>query len=112
MELAGRVAAGLLEAERIRVATVEGGEALEIDGLLVALTNLPLPELNGTRVAREPRDPTAALAGARDVFRSRGHPFFGIEVEVGRHPTVEEEIRRSRFRRVEARPAGGGRAWP
>jgi ribosomal protein S18 acetylase RimI-like enzyme len=105
MELAERVAASMLETERIRVATVEGGEVLEVDGLLVALTNLPVPELNGTWVAREPRDPVAALAGARDVFRSRGHAFFGIEVEVGRHPAVEQEIQRLQFRRVEVFPA-------
>jgi ribosomal protein S18 acetylase RimI-like enzyme len=105
MEVADRVAAGALEAERLRVGVVEGGEAIEVDGLVVALTNLPAPELNATRVAREPDDPGAALAAAREVFRSRGHPFFGIEIEVGKHPGVEAAIREAGLVRVEAWPA-------
>ena len=89
MDLADRIVAAGLEGERVRAEVVEGGEVVEVDGLLVALSNLPAPELNGTRVIREPDDPPAALEAARAVFRSRGHPFFGIEIEVGRHPAVE-----------------------
>jgi GNAT superfamily N-acetyltransferase len=104
MDLAERIVAASLEGERVRADVVEGGEFLEIDGLLVALSNLPAPELNGTRVVREPDDPSAALDAARDVFRSRGHPFFGIEIEVGRHPAMEDAVRAGELRRVEAWP--------
>jgi ribosomal protein S18 acetylase RimI-like enzyme len=105
MDLAERIVAASLEGERVRAEVVEGGEFVELDGLLVAFSNLPVPELNGTRVVREPEDPPAALDAARAVFRSRGHPFFGIEIEVGRHPTVEDAVRAAGLRRVEAWPA-------
>jgi GNAT superfamily N-acetyltransferase len=105
MDVADRVAAASLETERIRAEVVEGGEIVEVDGLVVALSNLPAPELNGTRVARDPEDPARALAAARAVFRSRGHAFFGIEIEVGRHPRIEEAIRGMGLERVEAWPA-------
>jgi ribosomal protein S18 acetylase RimI-like enzyme len=104
MDLAERIVAASLEGERVRAQVVEGGEFVEVDGLLVALSNLPAPELNGTRVIREPDDPSAALDAAREVFRSRGHPFFGIEIEVGRHPAMEDAVRAAGLRRVEAWP--------
>jgi GNAT superfamily N-acetyltransferase len=105
MELADRVMEASLEGERVRAEVIDGGEVLEVGGLLVALSNLPAPELNGARVIREPDDAPAALDAAREVFRSRGHPFFGIEIEVGRHPAVEEAVRAAGLRRVEAWPA-------
>jgi GNAT superfamily N-acetyltransferase len=105
MHLADRIARAALEGERVRAEVVDGGEVVEVDGLLVALSNLAAPELNGTRVIREPEHPGAALEAARAIFRSRGHPFFGIEIEVGRHPTVEAAIRAAGLRRVEAWPA-------
>jgi GNAT superfamily N-acetyltransferase len=104
MDLADRVMEASLEGERVRAEVIEGGEVLEVDGLLIALSNLPAPELNGTRVIREPHDAPTALEEARAVFRSRGHPFFGIEIEVGRHPAVEEAVRAAGLRRVEAWP--------
>jgi GNAT superfamily N-acetyltransferase len=105
MDLAERIMAAGLEGERVRAHVVEGGEVVEVDGLLVAFSNLPAPELNGTRVVREPDDPPAALDAARAVFRSRGHPFFGIEIEVGRHPAMEAAVRAAGLRRVETWPA-------
>ena len=105
MELADRITAASLEGERVRAGVVEGGEVVEVKGLLVALSNLPQPELNGTRVIREPNDPLAAIDAAREVFRSRGHPFFGIEIEVGRHPRIDAAVRGLGFRRAEAMPA-------
>jgi GNAT superfamily N-acetyltransferase len=105
MDLADRIVAAGLEGERVRAEVVEGGEIVEVDGLLVAFSNLPAPELNGTRVVREPDDPPTALDAARALFRSRGHPFFGIEIEVGRHPAVEAAVRAAGLRRVEAWPA-------
>jgi ribosomal protein S18 acetylase RimI-like enzyme len=104
MDLSERIAAALLEGERVRAEVVEGGENVEIEDLLVSLSNLPQPELNGTRVIREPADPTASIDAAREVFRSRGHPFFGIEIEVGRHPAVDDAVRTAGLRRVEAWP--------
>lgn len=101
MDLADRIVAAGLEGERVRAEVVEGGEVLEVDGLLVSLSNLPASELNGTRVIREPDDPPTALAAARAVFRARGHPFFGIEIEAGRHPAVEKAIRAAGLRRVD-----------
>lgn len=105
MDLADRIVAAGLEGERVRAEVVEGGEVVEVDGLLVAFSNLPAPELNGTRVVREPVDPSAALDAARAAFRSRGHPFFGIEIEVGRHPAIEAAVHSAGLRRVEAWPA-------
>jgi len=105
MDVVDRVAAAALEAERIRALAVEGGEVLEVEGLVVTLTNLPAPELNGVRVASAPADPAGALAAAEQLFRDRGHRFFGIEIEVGRHPSVEEAIRDAGLERVEAWPA-------
>jgi GNAT superfamily N-acetyltransferase len=112
MELTDRIVAAGLEGERVRADVVEGGETLEVDGLLVSLSNLPASELNGTRVIREPDDAPTALEAARAVFRGRGHPFFGIEVEVGRHPAVEAAIRGAGLKRVDgwptmAAPIGG-----
>jgi hypothetical protein len=101
MDLTDRIVAAGLEGERVRAEVVEGGEVLEVDGLLVSLSNLPASELNGTRVMREPHDAAAALEAARDVFRARDHPFFGIEIEVGRHPGVEKAIRAAGLRRVD-----------
>jgi hypothetical protein len=105
MGVAERVAAAALEAERVRATAVEGGEVLEVQGLVVTLTNLPAPELNGARVASEPADPAGALAAAEQLFRDRDHRFFGIEVEVGRHPRVERAIEDAGLERVEAWPA-------
>jgi hypothetical protein len=68
---------------------VDGGEVVEVDGLVVALTNLPEPAMNNAVVDREPEDADAAIAAAEEEFRRRGHPFFGIELERGRHPAVE-----------------------
>jgi ribosomal protein S18 acetylase RimI-like enzyme len=105
MDLADRIAAAGLEGERVRAEVVEGGEVVEVLGLLVAFSNLPAPELNGTRVVREPDDAPEALDAARALFRSRGHRFFGIEIEVGRHPAVEAAVRAAGLRRIEAWPA-------
>lgn len=105
VDVADRVAAAALAAARARAEVVEGGEAIEVADVLVSLTNLPAAELNGAWIARDPIDPADSLAAAREVFRSRGHAFFGIEVEVGRHPAVEDAIREAELRLVDRLPA-------
>jgi ribosomal protein S18 acetylase RimI-like enzyme len=99
-----RIAAAYVEALRRRALSVHGGEALEMDGLLIALTNLPVPELNTTVVTREPRQALRALAAAEEAFRTRGHAFFGIELESGRHPAVEEAARAIALQLLFSRP--------
>lgn len=105
VDVTERVAAAALAAARARAEVVDGGEAIEVADVLVSLTNLPAPELNGTWIVREPADPAGSLDAAHEVFRSRGHPFFGIEVEVGRHPAVEDAVRDAGLRLVERLPA-------
>ena len=95
------VAAGLAR----RSLAVDGGEVVEVDGLVVGLTNLPDPSINGVAVAGEPTDPDAALAAAEEAFRRRGHPFFGIEIERGRYPTVEAAIERAGLALLFSHPA-------
>lgn len=102
--LAARVAAAYVEGIRQRALAVEGGEVLQVDGLEVALTNLPAPELNAAVVLQPPRDPAAALAQAEALFRSRGHSFFGLDLEAGRHPAVEAAAHAAGLVRVHSRP--------
>ena len=108
-EAVNRIRAAYVEGSRRRALSVEGGEVVEIDGLVVALTNLPEPALNGAVVAREPQDSDAALAAAEEEFRRRGHPFFGIELERGRHPAVEEAVRRAGLTLLLSHPAMSAR---
>lgn len=102
-------------AERVRTASVAGfrhrgesvagGEVLEIDGLLLSLTNLPDASLNATCVASEPSDPDRALADAEAAFRARGMPWFGLEIERGAHPEVERAARAAGLALLFTRPA-------
>jgi hypothetical protein len=91
-DVAERVALGFVEAERQRRANVPGAEVLEIDGLLLAIANVPDPPVNSALVISEPSDPAAALAAAEAAFRERDR-VFGIDVAVGRHPSVDREVR-------------------
>jgi GNAT superfamily N-acetyltransferase len=108
VSVADRVAAAYPEGLRSRALAVEGGEALEVDGLVLGLTNLPAEELNSAGVLREPADPGSALVAAEEVFRSRGHPFFGIELEPGRFPRLEAAVRDAGLARLLTRPAMAG----
>ena len=87
-----RVALGFVEAERQRRANVPGAEVVEIDGLLLAFANVPDPPVNSALVISEPDDPAASLAKAEAAFRERDRAF-GMDVAVGRHPSVDEAIR-------------------
>ena len=65
---------------------------LEIDGLLLAFANVSDPPVNPVLVISEPSDPVAALTAAEQAFRERGRRL-GVDVAVGRHPTVDRAIR-------------------
>lgn len=87
-----RIALGFVEAERQRRANVPGAEVMEIDGLLLAFANVPDPPVNSVIVITEPSDPPAALAAAEAEFRARGR-VYGMDVAVGRHPSIDKAIR-------------------
>ncbi len=91
-EDAERIALGFAHAERQRRANVPGAEVLEMDGLLLAFANVPDAPVNATLVISEPPDPEAALAAAERAFRERDRPF-GLDVAVGRHPSMDRAIR-------------------
>lgn len=91
-EVGERIALGFAEAERQRRANIPGAEVLEIDGLLLAFANVPAPPVNSVLVISEPSDPPAALAKAEVAFRERDR-VFGIDVAVGRHPSVDRAVR-------------------
>ena len=71
---------------------------------MLALSNMPDPSLNGTFVERRPADPAAALADAERACAGRGLPF-GIDLQVGRHPAVDEAVRSAGLARLFSRPA-------
>ncbi len=87
-----RIAIGFAEAERTRRANVPGAEVLEIDGLLLAFANVPDPPVNSVHVLSEPADPVAAFTAAEQAFRERDRPI-GVDIAVGRHPSVDRAIR-------------------
>jgi GNAT superfamily N-acetyltransferase len=89
---AERLALGVVDAERKRRRNVRGSEILEIDGLVLAFSNVADPALNAVVVERAPRDPEPALENAMAAFAERGHPF-GIDFQVGRHPGVDAAVR-------------------
>jgi GNAT superfamily N-acetyltransferase len=98
-----RILAGMAAASRRRAAAVRGGEVLEHDGLVLALSNLADPSLNGVYVERAPSDARAALAWAAAEVGARGHAF-GIDRPVGRFPELDEAIGTLGLRRIESRP--------
>jgi ribosomal protein S18 acetylase RimI-like enzyme len=92
LDVGERIALGFVEAERQRRADVPGAEVTEIDGLLLAFANVPDPPVNSVLVITEPSDPPTALAAAEAEFRERDRAF-GMDVAVGRHPSVDQAIR-------------------
>ena len=92
-----------MAAERARRAQVTGAEVLEIDGLVLALANLPDPALSSVVVEREPSDAAAALTAAEAEFARRGLQF-GIDMQAGRHPRVDEAVRAMGLTRIIERP--------
>ena len=98
-----RIALGFAAAERQRRANVEGAEVLEVDGLLLAFANVPDPPVNSVLVISEPADPVAAFTAAEEAFRERGRPI-GVDIAVGRHPSVDRAIREVGLTRLFAWP--------
>jgi GNAT superfamily N-acetyltransferase len=98
-----RIALGFASAERLRRANVEGAEVMEIDGLLLAFANVPDPPVNSVLVISEPADPVAALTAAEQEFRERGRPL-GVDIAVGRHPSVDRAVREVGLKRLFAWP--------
>jgi GNAT superfamily N-acetyltransferase len=103
MDVGERIALGFAEAERKRRANVPGAEVREIDGLLLAFANVPDPPVNTVQVISEPTEPVAALTAAEQAFRERGRPL-GIDIAVGRHPSVDRAIREVGLMRLFAWP--------
>ena len=103
-EVADRIAAGVIGATRIRFGAVAIADLVEVDGLLVAISNLPAPELNSVYVVREPTHPASALEAAEAELSERGMSF-GIDLEAGRHPSVDVAVRAAGLEMIVARPA-------
>ena len=92
MDVAERIARGWPAAERRRRERVKGAEVVEVDGLMLAFANVAEPSINTAFVEREPSNVDAAIGGAEARFQERGRSF-GIDVQVGRHPAVDEGVR-------------------
>jgi ribosomal protein S18 acetylase RimI-like enzyme len=104
MDDARRVAAGFAEAERRRALGAAGGEIVELDGLLMAFTNLADASLNAGLAVDPPGDPVGALAAAEAAASARGQPL-GLEVERGRFPDLEAALLAAGMTRLFSRPA-------
>lgn len=103
MDVAERVAHGVVAAERARRRNVTGAEVLEIDGLVLALSNLPDPALSSVVVEREPRDPAGALVAAEAEFARRGLQL-GIDLQAVRHTGIDDAVRSMGLSRIIERP--------
>ena len=97
------MALGMVDAERKRRQNVAGAEVLEIDGLVLAFSNLPDPQLNSVVVHHDPTDALAAMEAAEREFVQRSHPI-GIDLQVGRNPGVDEAVRSMGLIRIIERP--------
>ena len=76
---------------------------LEIDGLVLALSNLADPALSSVVVERAPREASAALRAAEAEFEARGLQF-GIDLQLGRHPSIDLTVRSMGLTRIIERP--------
>src|SRR5881409_2748002 len=99
-----RIERALVASQRIRFATIEGSEILEVDGLVLCLSNLPDPALNSAFLERQPTDPSSALESASKLMADRGFPL-GILLRDDSHSEVEAAIRDRGMRRLYSDPA-------
>ena len=102
--LAERVALGMVSAWRARVAHLDGHDVSDHDGVVVAWSGLAPTELSVALVEREPTDPIAALTDAERAFERHGGTL-GVDLERGRHPVVDDAVRRLGLSCVVTRPA-------
>lgn len=93
----------MVDAERKRRVRMPGAEVLEIDGLVLAFSNVADPSLNSVVVERQPSDALAALRAAEDAFRIRGHEL-GVDLQIGRHPSVDRAVRSLGLSRIIEQP--------
>ncbi|HEV8563963.1 MAG TPA: GNAT family N-acetyltransferase [Actinomycetota bacterium] len=107
--MAERIAIGFVEAERQRRAGLPGAEVVALDGLALCFAGVPAPELNGALVEREPSDAVAALAAAEEESRRRNRTF-GIDLQVGRQPVLDDAVRAAGLHRLFERPGLAARA--
>jgi GNAT superfamily N-acetyltransferase len=104
VDVAERIALGVVDAERKRRERVVGAEVLEIDGYVLAFSNQPDPALNGVMVEREPEDALGSLHLAEAECVRRGHPL-GVNLQRGRHPRVDDAVRSLGLALLLERPA-------
>ena len=104
MDAAERVAEAFVAAERSRAMASPRGEVVELDGIVLAFTNLPDEGLNAGIVVGMPADPAGTIAAAAAAARERGYPL-GLEVERGRHPLFEEALTEAGLTRLFSHPA-------
>jgi GNAT superfamily N-acetyltransferase len=102
--VADRIAAGMVAAWEARVSHIEGHALYEHDGIVTALSGLPDPELSVALVEHEPSDPVGALSRAEWWFDRHGGQL-GIDVELGRHPSVDRALQTIGLSLVASRPA-------
>jgi GNAT superfamily N-acetyltransferase len=104
MGAAERVAEGFVAAERSRALAAPHGEVVELDGIVMAFTNLPDEGLNAGVVVGMPADPAGTLAAAAAAAHERGQPL-GLEVERGRHPELEAALTAAGLTKLFSHPA-------
>jgi GNAT superfamily N-acetyltransferase len=104
MDIAERIALGVVDAERKRRERVVGAEVLELDGYVLAFSNQPDPALNGVMIEREPGDALGSLRLAEAECVRRGHPL-GVNLQRGRHPRVDDAVRSLGLALLLERPA-------
>jgi ribosomal protein S18 acetylase RimI-like enzyme len=104
MDVAERIALGVVDAERLRRERVVGAEVLELDGYVLALSNQPDPALNGVLVEREPEDPEGSLRRA-EAECGRRRQSLGVNLQRRRHPRVDDAVRSLGLALLEERPA-------
>lgn len=98
------MAAGFVEAEGRRALGAQRGEVVELDGVLMAFSNLADESLNGGLAFDAPTDPAAAIAAADAAASERGQPL-GLEVERGRFPELEAALAAAGLTRLFSHPA-------
>jgi GNAT superfamily N-acetyltransferase len=104
MEVAERIALGVVDAERKRRERVAAAEVLDLDGYVLAFSNQPDPALNGVMVEHEPDDALGSLHRAEAEFVRRGHAL-GVNLQRGRHPRVDHAVRSLGLALLLERPA-------